>query len=249
MKNTSILFLILGIIGFFSCKNEVAKNVENKVETPAEPAAKISPVITLFDGKSTEGWRVFNGTDFPENWIVEDGALKCLGTAATVENGGDLVYAAKPFENFELTLEWKISKLGNSGIFYHVQEGKEYYAPYQTGPEYQVLDDASFPEDHNDVERAGADFAMYPAVPSQKKVKPAGEWNTSKIVFTETTVQHWINGSKVVEYVPWSDDWKAKKEASKWKTETNYGMAKTGLIGLQDHGQAVWYRNIMIREL
>ncbi len=149
-----------------------------------------------------------------------------------------------------MRLQWKISKNGNSGIFYHVQEGEEYFAPYQTGPEYQVLDDASFPEDHNPVELAGADFAMYPAPLDKKTVKPAtGEWNSTKIVFTEAKVEHWLNGTKLVEYVPWSDDWKARKEASKWKSEANYGMAKTGLIGLQDHGQEVWYRKIKIKEL
>jgi len=250
MKNTVIFITILVFfITIFGCKTETKKASEPQQEITEEISEKLAPEITLFDGTNTDGWRVFNGSEFPQNWIIENGTLKCLGTAAIVENGGDLVFADKEFENFELTLEWKISKMGNSGIFYHVKEGKEYHAPYQTGPEYQILDDASFPEDHNDTERAGADYAMYPAVPSKKTVKPAGEWNNTKIVFSKKYVQHWINGQKVVEFVPWSDDWRDRKEASKWKSEVNYGAAKSGLIGLQDHGQAVWYRNIKIREL
>lgn len=248
MKNISLLFLVLGITFFCGCKNEVNKNNETQNETPSVSSTENIAEIVLFDGSSTEGWRVFNGSIFPENWSVEDGALKCDGTAATVENGGDLIYGAKEFENFELSLEWKISSGGNSGIFYHVVEGEKYYAPYQTGPEYQILDDLGFP-DLNSLELSGADYAMYPAASSKKTTKPAGEWNTSKIVFTPTQAEHWINGQKVVEFVPWSEDWNAKKAGSKWNSEANYGAAKSGLIGLQDHGQVVWYRNIKIKEL
>ena len=244
MKNTSIQFLILGISIFWGCKN----TTESKAENSSESAESTTSIFTLFDGTNTEGWRVFNGTDFPGNWSMEEGVLKCSGTAAEVEGGGDLIYAAKQFDNFELSLEWKISAGGNSGIFYHVVEGKEYHAPYQTGPEYQVLHDNAFP-DLSNLHLTGADYAMYSADPSKKTTKPAGEWNTSKIVFTKTQVQHWLNGSKIVEFVPWSEHWKSRKEGSKWKSEANYGAANTGFIGLQDHGHEVWYRNIKVMEL
>ena len=247
MKNRSLLFLILGIAIFFSCKNEASKNAKTQNQISEVSDKENSTEIILFDGTNTEDWRVFNGTEFPDNWSIEEGTLKCDGTAATIENGGDLVYV-KAFENFELSLEWKISSGGNSGIFYHIVEGKEYHAPYQTGPEYQILDDAGFPE-LNHLELSGADYAMYPSAPSKKTIKPVGEWNTSKIVFTPVRTEHWLNGQKVVEFVPWSEEWKAKKAASKWNSEANYGAAKTGLIGLQDHGQPVWYRNIRIKEL
>lgn len=203
--------------------------------------------IPLFDGKSAKGWRSFNGTELPEGWVVEDGTLKSLGKGGDI--GGDIVFGDQAFDNFELSLEWKVSKAGNSGVFYHVQEGEKYAAAYENAPEYQVLDDLGYPDPLQDWQQVGADYAMHPADPNAKKVKPHNNWNTTRILFTPEKVEHWLNGSKVVEFVPWSDDWHKRREASKWKDYPDYGVAKTGLIGLQDHGSFIWYRDIKIREL
>ena len=202
--------------------------------------------ITLFDGTSTEGWRGFNSSSLPENWVIEDGALKSLGTGGDI--GGDIVYGAREFDNFELSLEWKISEGGNSGIFYHVVEGEKYKAPYETGPEYQVLDDLGFPDPLEDSQKLGSDYAMYIADP-EKKIKPAGEWNSSRIVFTEEKAEYWLNGEKTVEFVPWSEEWTKRRNSGKWDEYPDYGLARTGLIGIQDHGSFIWYKNIRIKDL
>lgn len=210
-------------------------------------SAVVEEWITLFDGSSTDGWRGFNQNSLPENWVIEDGALKSLGTGGDI--GGDIVYGAQEFDNFELNLEWKIGEGGNSGIFYHVLEGEKYKAPYENAPEYQVLDDIGFPEPLKDWQMAGADYAMHPADPEKKIVKPAGEWNTTRIIFTPEKVEHWLNGQKIVEFKPWTEEWYAKRNDGKWDEYPDYGLAKTGLIGIQDHGSFIWYKNIKIKPL
>ena len=240
-------FALIVLFAMFSCNSGQDKSSASEKETTTEaPAEEASEWIVLFDGSSTEGWRGFNQESLPENWVIEDGTLKSLGTGGDI--GGDIVYGARPFEDFELSLDWKISEGGNSGIFYHVVEGEQYHAPYDNAPEYQLIDDIGFPEKLEDWQKVGADYAMYPPGP-EKKVKNAGEWNTSRIVFTKEKAEYWLNGQKVVEFVPWSDDWNQRRESGKWKDFPDYGKAKTGLIGLQDHGSFIWFRNIKIREL
>ncbi len=203
--------------------------------------------ISLFNGKTAEGWRGFNQESLPESWVVEEGTLKSLGKGGDI--GGDIVYASKEFDNFELYLEWKISEGGNSGIFYHVVEGEQYEAPYFNAPEYQLLDDIGFPGEVQDWQQLGADYAMYPANPEKKIVKAAGEWNSSRIIFTPENVEYWLNGQLVVSFVPWSEDWKERRNSGKWEDKPDYGKAKSGLISLQDHGSFIWFRNIKVKEL
>lgn len=222
---------------------------EKKVaaEEPPATTSKAEEWLILFDGTSTEGWRGYNMDSLPANWVIADGALKSLGQGGDI--GGDIVYGATEFDNFELSLEWKISPGGNSGIFYHVLEGEQYKAPYENAPEYQVLDDIGFPTPLEAWQKLGADYAMYPADTTQKVVKPAGTWNTSRILFTEDLAQYWLNGKKVVEFDPWSEDWLARRNSGKWDQYPDYGKAKSGLIGLQDHGSEIWFKNIKIKRL
>ena len=131
---------------------------------------------------------------------------------------------------------------------YHVVEDKKYTAPYQTGPEYQMIDDVGFPQKLEDWQKTGADYAMNVAN-EKKKLKPVGEWNTSSIIFNKGHVEHWLNGQKIVEFQAWDDKWKKEKAEGKWKDYPDYGMAKTGLIALQDHGNKAYFKNIMIRIL
>ena len=200
----------------------------------------------LFDGTSTDGWRGYNAETLPEGWVIEDGSLKSLGKGGDI--GGDIVYGKEEFGEFELYLEWKIAKGGNSGIFYHVLEGEEFKAPYFSAPEYQVIDQIGFPQKLELWQSIGADYGMYNP-DFEGAVKNAGEWNTSRIVFTNDKVSYYLNGKKTVEFVPWSEDWKIRKEKGKWEKFPNYGKAKTGLIGLQDHGSFIWYKNIKIKKL
>jgi len=206
---------------------------------------KLSGWELLFDGKSTDGWHGYLEENTGDGWVAENGALYCIGLGGDV--GGDIV-SDKKYDNFILKLEWKISKAGNSGVFYHVVEDEKYNAPYLTGPEYQVIDDKGWPGKLEDWQQAGADYAMYVAN-DKKKLAPQGEWNTTKIVFNRGHVEHWLNGEKIVEFEAWSDDWTKLKNSGKWQDAPDYGLAKTGNIGLQDHGNEVWYRNIKIKKL
>ena len=152
------------------------------------------------------------------------------------------------FANFELKWEWKVDKGSNSGVMYHVQEGPKWQSPYETGPEYQIIDDVTFPQHLEEWQKTGADYAMH--IPNDQKVlKPVGEWNTSKIIFNKGHVEHWLNGKKIVEFTAWTDDWYKKIQACKWKDHPDYGLAKSGEIALQDHGDKAYYRNIWIKEL
>ncbi|TXI31226.1 MAG: DUF1080 domain-containing protein [Niabella sp.] len=203
--------------------------------------------ITLFDGKTLKGWHGFNKGKTPvKNWVVENGALVCLG-ASEHDTGGDIV-TNQQFENFELEWSWKVDKGSNSGVMYHVVEDAKYHGPYETGPEYQIIDDVNFPGKLEEWQKAGADYAMN--LPGKnKKLKPVGEWNHSKIIFNKGHVQHWLNGEKIVEFDAWTDDWNKKKFEGKWKSYPDYGKAKKGHIALQDHGNKAYFRNIRVREL
>jgi hypothetical protein len=208
--------------------------------------SKATAWISLFDGKSLKGWHGYNKKGPVKSWEIEDGALVCLG-AAKDASGGDIV-TDKKFSDFELKWEWKVNKGSNSGVLYHVQEGPKWHGSYETGPEYQIIDDVGFPKKLEDWQQAGADYAMQPAN-NQKVLKPVGEWNTSMIVFKKGHVEHWLNGRKIVEFEAWSDDWNKKRNEGKWKDYPDYGKAKTGEIALQDHGDKAFYKNIFIREL
>jgi hypothetical protein len=196
----------------------------------------------LFDGTSMDGWRAFNGDSTPPNWIIEDGAMKGLGSTGGEDFGGDVVFGPMEFEEFEMQFTWKISPGGNSGVFYHVVEGPKYKAPYYTGPEYQVIDQIGFPQPLEKWQSLAGDYAMYEP-DYEGVVKPAGEWNTSKIIF------YWLNGKKTVEFIPYSEDWTARRNSGKWNDFPDYKIAKKGLIALQDHGDPVWFKNIKIRPL
>lgn len=200
----------------------------------------------LFDGKTMDGWRDFKGEGITAPWKVEKGTLAALGEGS--DSTGYIVTTGQ-YDNFILTFDWKISKGGNSGVLYHVLERPEYKVPYVSGPEYQVIDDMNFPGQLEEWQKAGADYAMYVCDPEKKKIKKPGLWNTSKIVFDNGHVEHWLNGEKVIEFEAWSDDWFARKGSGKWEGAPEYGLARKGVIALQDHGDRSWYKNIKIKEL
>lgn len=244
MKN--LLWIPILCFLHFACNNASSDEKKLILKDSTKKTAKANDWITLFDGTTTKGWRGYNQETLPKTWIIEEGSLKSLGKGGDL--GGDIIYGAQEFDNFELQLEWKIAEGGNSGIFYHVKEGDNYTAAYENAPEYQVIDDQGFESPLEDWQSVGADYAMYTPV-KDKVVKPHGEWNTSKIIFTPTKAEHWLNGKKVLNFVPWSEDWKKRKAEGKWKDFPDYGMAKSGYIGLQDHGSFIWYKNIKIKPL
>ena len=202
----------------------------------------------LFDGKSLEGWHGYNGQS-TKSWMVENCTLKSVGTEGNY--GSDLradLVTEKEYENFEISIDWKTSKGGNSGIIYAVVEDPKYKAAWMTGPEYQFIDDVGFPQKLEDWQMAGANYAMH--LPNdQKQLKPVGEWNNTRIVVNGKHVEHWLNGKKILEFERWTDEWNKLRDSGKWKEAPDYGKAKSGRIALQDHGSVFWFRNIKIREL
>ncbi|MHB9055166.1 MAG: 3-keto-disaccharide hydrolase [Paludibacteraceae bacterium] len=200
----------------------------------------------LFDGKTLNGWRNYNGEKLTRSWFVEDGMIQAKGDGSDV-NG--YIVTDKMYDNFVLVWDWKISKGGNSGILYHVVENPKFKVPYVTGPEYQLIDNIGFPEHLEGWQKTAADYAMHVADSSKTIIKPAGEWNNSKIIFDNGHVEHWLNGKKVVEFEAWTDDWFVRKHSGKWENAPEYGLAQKGVICLQDHGSAAWFRNMKVKEL
>ena len=231
--------LLLKVLCFctFIFVTSFSDNQQDNVLTPAE---KKAGWILLFDGKTTNGWRTYKNR--PGSWEVKNGELICpLGA----KDYADLVTTSE-YDNFELTLDWKIDKGSNSGIMYHVLETHD--VPYATGPEYQLVDDNGYEGKLETWQKSGSDYAMH--APSQLTAKPAGEYNHTKIVFNKGHVEHWLNGVKVADFTAWSPEWDQLRSASKWKDYPDYGQSKTGLIAFQgDHKGGVWFKNIKIRKL
>ncbi|TDQ30880.1 3-keto-disaccharide hydrolase [Zeaxanthinibacter enoshimensis] len=233
------LLLCLGLI---ACKGE------NKDEKTADSAVQEEAVNTGNDWISLmepDDWRGYNQDSLPSNWSIEEGLITCYGKAGDM--GGDII-STETFDNFELEFEWKITEGGNSGVFYHVVEDTIYHSPYQTAPEYQVLDDDGYKGPLEDWQKAGANYAMHVAN-DKKELKPAGNWNSGRIVFNQGKVEHWLNGEKIVEFDKNSEDWKTKRNSGKWNDYPDYGKTNDGYLALQDHGAGVWYRNVRVRRL
>ncbi|MGD9928598.1 MAG: DUF1080 domain-containing protein [Mangrovibacterium sp.] len=216
-------------------------------------AEKEAGWVLLFDGATTNGWRGVNKDVVPLAWEAVDGTLHCKASGkgeAGADDGGDILYDKK-FKNFHLKMDWKISEGGNSGIFYLGVEVPE-WPIYKTAPEMQVLDnerhpDAMLGKDGN--RQAGSLYDLIPAKP--QNAKQVGEWNSIEIICYKGTVVHKQNGETVVEYHLWTDDWNTMVADSKFPglNENWANVAEEGVIAVQDHGDAVWFKNIKIREL
>ena len=216
-------------------------------------SSKDSEWIYMFDGKTTDGWRGYNNEIMPKKWEVINGELT-FNTELKLEKdwdgGNDIIYYKEQFENFELYLEWKLPKGGNSGVFYHVQEG--YNAPHNISPEYQILDDDGWEEINNaklkNWQKAGANYGMHEPNIS-KKLNPSGQWNSSRIIHDNNKVEHWLNGKIILSFFKDSDDWNKKRNSEIFRNKTDYGKFKKGYIALQDHDTPIWFRNIRIKKL
>ena len=252
-----IIYLIL-LVFFISCGTN---NTDSKNST--------GKWIYLFDGTSTEGWRGHGKDAFPEEgWIIEDSTLRCVAGTG----GGNIIYDRK-FSNFELSFEWKISEAGNSGVFilgqelpfssdpFYVMPGGDtifmeviptFDAIHRSAPEFQILDNDKHPDANmgRDGNRTAA--SLYDLIPANPLTSsnPVGEWNRSMIIVNNGKVTHINNGITVIEYELWTDEWHEMVANSKFKDMPDFANpAKEGYIGLQDHGNDVWFRNIKIREL
>ncbi len=241
------LFLVITLICFsLACQQEPKEQAMDDVAAKAE-----SSVLYESNGEDFNGWRGYKMDRVPNSWVIDDGAFHFQATkndaGEVTSERGDIISDLE-FDDFELSLEWKIGACGNSGVFYNVVEADEYERTYHTGPEMQVLDNTCHPDAENGPDRfAGANYALH--APSVDVSKPAGEWNKAKLIVKGNQVEHWLNGSKVVEYELHSEDWKKRVEASKFASMPGYATGEKGHIALQDHEDPVWYRNIKISQL
>jgi len=183
-------------------------------------------------------WRAWRGSGIPQQWTLRDGVIE------HAPGGGDLV-SVETFHNFELSFEWRISAGGNSGVIYRSSE--EFRAPYQTGAEYQILDNAGHPDGQSPLTSAASNYGLF--APSADFTRPVGEWNSGRIAVNGNRVAHWLNGAEVLDYEIGSPEWKRRVALSKFGALPEYGTITAGHIVLQDHGNAVAYRNLMITVL
>ena len=225
--------LVLTMLGGYAQSSTLSSISENS-----------SSWISLMDSAQ---WKGYNMDKLPPHWHFKGDVIECSGAGGGMD--GDII-TKEVYADFELVLEWKIAKEGNSGIFYHVIEDKATPTAYMTGPEYQLLDDAGFPGKENlkPAQLTASDYDMT-AAPANKILKPAGEWNQTKIIVRNCSVTYFLNGVATVSFRLWSPEWYALKAKSKWADMPHWGMAGSGHIGLQDHGSGVWFRNVKIMPL
>lgn len=241
MKKTGILFVAIALIAI-SCKdNNRNENNSQLMQTEEETMQQNSKQENM------DGWKAYNANQITQ-WSIEDGALAF--SPSEQRSGSENIITEEEYTNFELSLEWKISDGGNSGIMWGVKEDEKFNEPYLTGPEIQILDNERHPDAKNGPNRqAGALYDM--VEPSSDVTKPAGEWNsmTLKIDYEENKGSVTMNGTKITEFPLHGEEWNNLVENSKFSTWEDFGKHRTGHIALQDHGDKVWFRNIRIKEL
>ena len=242
MKKAGLIMLMA--VAIAGCNSQSEKKDEPPMDKTDEGW------VSLFDGKSLNGWHNYGKTTVGEAWKVEDGTLFLDTTKKEgwqTASGGDIV-TEEEFENFHLKLDWKIAANGNSGIIFYVHEDTtKYKFVWQTGPEMQVLDNNGHADAKIPKHRAGDLYDLIPC--STETVKPAGEWNEAEIILKAGKLDFILNGTIVVSTLLWDDAWKQLVAGSKFKEWPDFGTYKKGHISLQDHGNTVWYRNIKIKRL
>lgn len=241
------LLVLCMFVGGCASPADEARSTTGTTDTP--PASDALNTLTsseqnegwqlLFSGEDLSAWRGFKRQNVPQGWAARNGAIRFSG-----DGQGDLM-TRQQYEDFELTLDWKISEGGNSGIFYRVSE--EDAAVSGSGPEYQLIDAEHYEGTLDAVQRTGANYALHP--PARDVVKPAGEWNETRILVRDDHVEHWLNGTELVEYELGSRDWQQRVESSKFADDPGYARSEQGHIVLQNHGDPVWFRNLKIRPL
>jgi len=239
MRHASIGLLFALIFAFACSTPKPQNNLKFVNENGLSAADRAVGWTSLFNGMDMSQWRVFK-EESVRGWEVRDGMMIALG-----KQSADII-TRDTFSNFELSLEWNISKKGNSGIFFNVRERDTNEAVYHTGPEYQLLDDHAFPNSKK-VNLTSANYDVHP--PTLDVSKPSGEWNISRLIVDEGHVEHWLNGSKTVTYNLYSNDWKDRVVKSKWKDVDSYAKFSSGHLALQDHGGEIRFRNIKVRRL
>ncbi len=243
----SFIYVLVALVMIVSCKVKKESIVVEEKAVEAIEEDSTEEWINLFDGSSFDNWRGYLAEGMYPEWTIEDGAM--LFTPG--EDDGKNIITKEKFTNFMLSLEWKISEGGNSGIFWGIHEDEKFKKPYNTGPEIQVLDNERHPDAKANPKyhQAGALYDM--VQPAHDVCKPAGEWNTCviKIDHKSNSGKVTLNGTVIVEFDVHGEKWDAMVANSKFKDWEGFGKYRTGHIGLQDHSDKVWYRNIKIKKL
>lgn len=244
----SKLFFTLVAAGFLACSSPKNTTMQSSSNNTAEGDGWIS----LFDGKTTAGWHTYGKTGIGKAWKVVDGTLyfDAASKKESPAEGGDIV-SDEEFENFHLKMEWKISPKGNSGVIFYAKEDPQYPVMWHTGPEMQVLDNGTatspgHPDAQIHKHRAGD---LYDLIASKEVVKPVGEWNKVEIIANKGKLEFYMNGQQTLSTTLWDESWNKLIAGSKFKDMPAFGRQKRGRIGLQDHGDDVWFRNIRIKRL
>jgi hypothetical protein len=206
-------------------------------------AQKKDEWISLFDGKTTHGWHAFKKPGSTAAWIIKDEAIYL--DISRKDNRADLV-TDQEFGDYHLKFDWKVAPKSNSGLIFMVNENAP-VATWQTGPEFQLIDNVGYPEELGPKQLAGSlyDLIGCPA----EVVKPTGEWNSSEIILEKNKIVFIVNGKKVIETIIGSKEWDALIASSKFAAFPNFAKTARGHIALQDHGGEVWFKNIVIKNL
>ena len=244
-------FAALSLASCGSSENKETTTDSTKTDTTAISSTPTDTGwISLFDGTTLNGWHTYGKSEPGKAWNVDSGAIHLNAAAKKdyqTEGGGDLV-TNDEFDNFDFKLEWNISKGGNSGIIFYVNEDTtKYKETWNTGLEMQVLDNNGHSDGKIPKHRAGNLYDLIAANP--ETAKGPGEWNQVEIISNNGHLELYLNGTRVVETTLWDDNWKKLVAGSKFKDMPDWGTFKKGHIALQDHGNDVWYRNIMIKKL
>ena len=246
-----IAFVIIFAAVFMACKSsrQSETSTVNSAQNVLTDKEKKEGWILLFDGASKKGWHIWHDKSDGSSWTVENGLLHrgpIVVKDRKLVGGGDIV-TDSAFSNFHLSVEWKISDSGNSGIIFLVHEDPKYEYSFHTGPEMQILDnnghsDAKYPK-----HRAGDLYDLISS--SQETVKKVGEWNKAEVIFNKGALDLFLNNVKIVSTRLDDENWNKLKAGSKFKTLPDFAAIPGGHIALQDHGNQVWFRNVKIRKL
>lgn len=242
--------LIICLCSLFAC-NQTEKKSQEKVETQNTVSSKETPNkegwTILFDGSSLDNWRGYLSENIYPEWTIQDDVM----VFTPGEVGGKNIITKEKYTNFILSLEWKISEAGNSGIFWGVHEDEKFPEAYMTGPEIQVLDNEKHPDSFvgNGIHKAGSlyDLIGYPA----EDIYPAGQWNLCVLEVNQAAnlARVTMNEKTTISFPLHGVEWDKMVDNSKFKDWEGFGKYRTGHIGLQDHSDQVSYKNIKIKKL
>jgi hypothetical protein len=251
-KLTSGVLVLIMMAFIFSCSQKQPKDAagllseidKNDAPNTISKGEEKNGWQLLFDGKSTDGWHGFNMKTFPDCWTIEDGSLTMTttGSAESLD-----ILTGRMYRDFALSLEYKLTKAANSGIIFQIAEDPKYKFPYETGPEFQVIDHQNWPDTLESWQINGANYAMYP--PLVQPYKPLGDWNQLFLVVKGNSVTQILNGEVVVKYEKNSEEWNKLRNSGKWTAFPDWGKFDEGYISLQNHGTKVWYRSIKLKEI